>query len=344
MTTHEREITTPVDLCTPDGLTVNPDALGWSRQPLHRANLQGHFGRNKRWDYWAVLSENWCLGLVYADIDHLGLADIYWADFRTKETGGQAILLGANQGISLPELLSATPLTVEHDGYSLDIRDDEAGTHFVIRWREADGRDGELLMTVERPANYESLNVVIPWDETTFNWTSKQQARAARGTRRVGDEVWTFGPETDTPAWGVLDAGRGRWPAKINWNWGGGAGVSDGHVIGLQFGAKWTEGSGFTENGITVDGRLSKIGRELTWTYDWENPMAPWTMVDPEGQLNVTLTPTFDKHTLTDVSEDLGSEVHQVFGTYSGHVTTDEGLTIHFDNLVGFAEEARQRW
>ena len=53
--THEPEITQPVDLCTPDG-TLNPEALGWSRRPLHRANLTGFPGRNKRWDYWAVLA------------------------------------------------------------------------------------------------------------------------------------------------------------------------------------------------------------------------------------------------------------------------------------------------
>jgi hypothetical protein len=48
--THERELTEPVDLCTPDG-ELDPAALGWSRRPLHRANLHGRFGINKRWDY-----------------------------------------------------------------------------------------------------------------------------------------------------------------------------------------------------------------------------------------------------------------------------------------------------
>jgi hypothetical protein len=48
----------------------------------------------------------------------------------------------------------------------------------------------------------------------------------------------------------VLDVGRGRWPSEITWNWGGGAGRCGDHVVGLQFGAKWTAGSGYTENGI----------------------------------------------------------------------------------------------
>ena len=64
----------------------------------------------------------------------------------------------------------------------------------------------------------------------------------------------------------MLDVGRGRWPPEITWNWGGGAGRAGDHVVGLQIGAKWTEGSGFTENGLIVDGRLTKLGRELGGT------------------------------------------------------------------------------
>jgi hypothetical protein len=141
----------------------------------------------------------------------------------------------------------------------------------------------------------------------------------------------------------VLDVGRGRWPSEIAWNWGGGAGRSGGHTIGLQIGAKWTEGTGFTENGLIVDGRLTKIGSELTWDYSWDEPMAPWHVVDPAGQLDMVLTPRFDKHSHVDAG-DMGSETHQVFGTWSGRLRTDDGLGLEFEGIQGFAEEARQRW
>ena len=199
-------------------------------------------------------------------------------------------------------------------------------------------------MTVELPAGHESLNVVIPWSDEQFNFTSKHQARPAAGELVVGDRRWVIGGADGAESWGVLDVGRGRWPARINWNWGGGAGRCGGHVVGLQFGAKWTAGTGFTENGLIVDGRLSKLGRELEWDYDWDAPMQPWRVVDPGGQLDVTLTPRFDKHSHVDVSPELGSETHQVFGTWSGRLVTDDGVALEFDGLQGFAEEARQRW
>jgi hypothetical protein len=38
------------------------------------------------------------------------------------------------------------------------------------------------------------------------------------------------------------------------------------------------------------------------------------------------------------------SEVHQMFGHYSGSVTTDDGEVIQLVDMVGFAEEHRARW
>ncbi len=344
MTTNELELTDPVDLCTPDGLRLNPAARGWSRRPLHRANLRDRFGTNKRWDYWAVLAGDLVISTTFADVDHLGLADVYWVDLVSGETGGQAIVVAGGQGIALPEVPGTAPLKVEHDGLALQIADNQQGTHLDATWTEQDGRPGRLDVFVALPVGHESLNVVVPWNDELFNFTSKHQARPAVGELVVGDRHWSVGGSDGAESWGVLDVGRGRWPAQINWNWGGGAGRCDGHVVGLQVGAKWTQGSGFTENALIVDSRVSKLGSELEWGYDWEDPMQPWRVVDPGGQLDAVLTPRFDKHTKVDVSPELGSETHQVFGTWSGRLLSDDGVALQFSGLQGFAEEARQRW
>jgi hypothetical protein len=340
--THENELTAEVDLCTPDGRRLNRAALGWSRHPLHRANLIGEFGVNKRWDYWAILAGDLVVSAVYADVDHLGLADVWWADLAGGTSGGAGIVAIGNDGFDLPERPGTAPLRITRDGLDIAFVDDEAGTRLTASWAERAGERAELDALVSLPPGHESLNVVIPWSDERFNFTSKHQARPAQGTLVVGDRTWRFGGATGD-AWGVLDVGRGRWPSEITWNWGGGAGRVGAHVVGLQFGAKWTEGSGYTENGIIVDGRLTKIGRELDWRYDWDAPLAPWRIVDPGGQIDVTLAPRYDKHTRLP-GRDKGSETHQVFGTWSGHVRTDDGLELDLNDLQGFAEEARQEW
>jgi hypothetical protein len=108
--THEPELTEPVDLCTPDGAALDPRARGWSRRPLHRANLHGQHGRNKRWDYWAILAGDLVVSTVFANIDYLAFADVWWADLVTGESGGGATVGSGGDGFVLPEIPGTKPL------------------------------------------------------------------------------------------------------------------------------------------------------------------------------------------------------------------------------------------
>ena len=343
MTTHEREITVPVDLALADGRTLNPAARGWSRHILQTANQRGQVGRKKKWDYWSIQAGDLVISGVVANLDFLGTSDVWWIDLSTKQEGGRGVGAPGGIGYDLPDLAGSAPLTITQKNYAFDMRDDSAGnTTITIDWTEKSGEKGELRAVIEMPPGHETLNVVIPWSERVFQFTSKHQGRPARGTMRVGAREWTFGGNDD--AWGIVDIGRGRWPYETTWNWGGGAGrATDGTVVALQFGAKWTEGTGFTENGIFVDGRLSKIGREIDWHYDWDDPMAPWRVVDPGGQIDVTIVPRHDKHSRIDAKV-IARETHQVFGLWSGHVVDDEGVRHDFEDMQGFAEECRARW
>ena len=342
--THEREVTEPVQLCLPGGTTLNPLARGWSRVPMHDCNLAGTPGRKKRWDYWAVLGPTHTLSVTYADIDFLGITDVWWADLRSGRTGGRNRSVPGAAGISLPDRPGTAPLRSAARHQVLDLTDEPGGTRLSAAWTEADGTPGSLHAVVAQPEGHESLNVVIPWSDRRFQYTSKHQARPARGELVVAGEVVAFGGDAGPEAWGVLDVGRGRWPYRTRWNWGGGAGRStEGSVVGIQIGGRWTEGTGATENGVIVDGRLAKIGQELTWTYSWERPLDPWRVRHPDGSLDLVLAPVHDRHSAVQAVV-LATEVHQVFGTWTGHVTAEDGTVQHVEAIPGFAEESRSRW
>lgn len=352
MTTHEREVTEPVDLCTPDGRRLNPDARGWAPRSVHRANLAGGWGRTKRWDYHAVLTRELAVSVVYADVDYLGVVGVWWAHLPSGRSGGRELTVPLARGIELPDRYGTAPLVFRHHHLGVEIVEDADGTHLEARWRERDGRIGRLEATIALPPGHGSVDVVIPWSDRRFQYTSKHQARPATGRLVIGDEAFDLGgPAGDAgprpgrdEAWGVLDIGRGRWPYRTRWNWGGGAGhARDGRTVGLQLGGRWTVGTGATENGIIVDGRVDKVGDELTWTYDWDRPLEPWTVHSSDGALAVTLTPRFDRHARTEALV-IGTEVHQVFGTWAGHVPGPDGERLEISDLVGFAEESRSRW
>ncbi|MCB1030446.1 MAG: DUF2804 domain-containing protein [Acidimicrobiales bacterium] len=343
MTTHEHEITEAVPLCEPDGLELADSALGWSRQPLHRINLKGRWARTKRWDYWSILAGDLAIAVTYSNIGYLGVVDVWWVDLATGQTGGRSTGSPGSIGIRLPEQFGSRPLRWSSKGLRLEMATSATETTIRAEWTQWGGKWSRLEATIKSPPGHESLNVVIPWSKRAYQFTSKHQALPAHGFLEVDGYRREFGGDHGD-AWGVLDVGRGRWPYENTWNWAGGAGRSlEGATIGLQFGGKWTVGSGFTENGLIVDGRLSKIGNELDWDYNWDDPMKPWRVTSPDGSVDVVLEPRYDKYAKAWLGFG-GIAVHQVFGQWSGTVTDDAGDTWTLDSIQGFAEETRTRW
>ena len=104
----------------------------------------------------------------------------------------------------------------------------------------------------------------------------------------------------------------------------------------------WKKPSGY-ENGVLVEGRLYKIGEDLEWTYNWDNPIEPWRVRSADRSLALTLAPLHDRHGRTSLGV-LYNEVHQVFGHWSGTIPDGAGGSLSVERILGFAEEARARW
>ncbi|MBB5826311.1 DUF2804 domain-containing protein [Micromonospora carbonacea] len=324
--THEREITAPVDLCLPDG-RLDPAAIGWTRRPLHRANLRG-WGRTKRWEYWGVVTPAHVIGVVVSSLDYAGVHSLYVLDRATGEEVVTEAVVPLARGVELPERSGVGPVTARGP-VTVDVDQRPDGT--TLR---ATAGDVEVDLAMPLPAGHESLGVVVPWGQRRFQYTVKDVGRPVRGRLRVG------GAWHDVPADGsfaVLDHGRGRWPYSIAWNWAAGSGPGR----AVQLGGKWTDGTGSTENGLFVAGRLHKIGDELRWTYDRSDWLRPWRIAG--DRVDVTLHPFHERAARTNLGV-VANETHQCFGHFTGWAATDDGERIDLDGLVGWAEEARNRW
>ena len=71
--------------------------------------------------------------------------------------------------------------------------------------------------------------------------------------------------------------------------------------------------------------------------------MQPWCFTDSQGRLDLTFTPFKERVAQTNLGV-IFSEVHQVFGRYSGWAMDDGGQRIQIRDLIGFAEEHHARW
>ena len=325
----ETELTDSVDLCLPDG-TLNPAAVGWSRTPLHRANLSG-WGRKKRWEYWAVQSEQMVLAVTISDLDYAGLHAVWFLDPNGNEHAASA--LTRPKRLPMPERPGADPVGVTAGDLDIWLQPTSDG----VRLR-AHTPDLTADININRPPGHQSMGVVVPWSSKRFQYTVKENTLPAEGTVQCDGREYTFGDDS----WATWDFGRGKWPYRITWNWGSGSGRVDGHVFGLQVGGAWTDGTGSTENAVMIDGITTKISEELTWEYRRDDWAALWRITSPSGAVDLRFQPTHVRADRTELAV-IGNDTHQCFGMWSGTVAA-AGKTWRIDGLRGWAEEVRNRW
>jgi hypothetical protein len=149
-------------------------------------------------------------------------------------------------------------------------------TRILVRSDDFGGEKLDADIRVRYIDNYETLNVVVPWDKRRFQFTSKHEGMSTGGALRVGKRTY----DMNSDAFGCLDLGRGIWPYRVSWNWAMAGGFSDGRRIGLNLGGQWTDNTGMNENAVVVDGKLSKISADMIFEYDKKALLKPWIIRD----------------------------------------------------------------
>jgi hypothetical protein len=184
------------------------------------------------------------------------------------------------------------------------------------------------------------MTIVIPIEEKRFYYNRKINCLPAEGSLSYGDFQEDLKPEESI---GSLDWGRGVWAYRSFWNWASVSGfLTDGRTVGLNMGCGFGDTSRATENCLILDGRIHKFD-QVTFDYDSADYKKPWKFSDSQGHLNLVFTPFVERVAITDLKL-IFSEVHQMFGHYTGWAISDEGERVSLDNLIGFAEEHHARW
>ncbi len=338
MQTPDDEIVAPVALCDARG-ELNAAARGWSRTPLHRCNLAGRFPRKKRWDYWCVLGKRFLFSATIAHIDYAGLAAIYFLEYATKRFAEQtSFRLLARQPI-MPDSMGGT---IAYDVRGLSLRFEATNTSVRMRVHSSrfGGQPLHAELDIERAPDCESLNVVVPWNRRTFQFTSKQHCLPTSGNVEWGGETFAF---DRTSTYATLDYGRGIWPYRTAWNWASFSGKSGKDLVGINMGAKWTDGTGANENGILLNGTLHKIFEDIRIDYSPGDFMKPWRMkTEASDTVDLTFVPFYEKATKANLVL-LRSDTHQMFGYYSGALNV-AGRAVRINDVLGMAEENVARW
>lgn len=336
----EREITEPVRLSNPDG-TVNPDAIGFARSPIITGNLAKNYMRKKRWNYWCVFGDEVLFSATVAHLDYAVVCFVYLLHYDTQRFFEKTITIPIGRHIRMPdEVLGNVSFT--NPDMNIQMIHLQGSTRLLVTVPDFDGEllHGDLLIT-HLPGD-ESLNVVVPWNRKQFQFTAKHHLLPTEGFITLGDRRYEM---TRDESFAVLDFGRGIWPRKITWNWAMASQRYGRRRIGLNFGGRWTDGTGMTENAVFLDGKMIKISEDVLFDYDPDDYMKPWRIHSKfSNAVDLTFTPFFERTAGTDARL-VRSEVHQLIGYYSGWLRlTDPHIDLHIVKLLGCTEEHRAAW
>jgi len=334
----EKEITEPVKLCDERG-RLNPAAVGFSRKPLHICNLSRRWLRKKRWNYWNMTTDKFSFSVTVSNVDYLALVFSHFLDYETKELNDLTLPVPFGAGCAMGDRVGDDAVFKSRP-LNISLKYGKNSLHIIASAPKFGGRKMSADITVTIPPDHETLNVVVPWNERTFQFTSKQNTLPAEGEVKIGEKTHVLEKEK---AFACQDFGRGIWPYRTRWNWSSFSHRQGDDTIGLNLGGIWTDGTGSTENGICLDGRLHKIGDDAVIVYNRRNFMEPWSLQTPQsGAVDLVFAPFYDRISSTNLGL-LYSNVHQCFGKFNG-VLRVAGREIRVKDAVGWAEEAVSKW
>lgn len=328
-----RELTDAVDLADASG-RLKAEAVGWSRQPVHRLAFAAGVSRVHAFDYWCVTNDEVALSIVVADVGFAGFALVSVQELA----GGSPTERIYVRPRGLPSPMPAGPdgdLSFEARRLAMDV----GPRRLAATARTLTGTRIDFDLAIERPPGHETINLVVPWSVEQFHFTSKQQALSVRGELRVGDRVYRFSPEAN--GFACRDFGRGRWPNGVDWCWSFCSTRVDGHVLGFNLGANWTDGTGVNENGLVIDGRVHKLDDLVDVEHDRRDPKKPWRIrTRTSKRVDLSFTPV----TLRKVTIPPLIRLRQCMGHYHGTVVDDAGRSLRLDGALGLSEAFRGRW
>jgi len=337
------EIGEKVSLCDAQG-RLNAAARGWARRPLLVADLPGPFLRRKRWNFVFVSHPDVLVAAALSNADYAGLAFVWLYDLRRQRfleiEHLSPLALGVRIGNKIDEESSFTSRALT---YVWKPQGRGVAVHVEAPRMKGDRHPLTLDLHIPDLWSDESLNLIVPWSATRWNYTGKLVALPAEGTLEAGGERYRFAAGETVAS---IDFTRGVWPYSTVWRWTNGAGLvgPDKRRVGVNFGEGWTDGTGVVENALYVDGKVMPLWEPVAFTCDPKALLAPWTMrTTTSKRVDLTFTPHYSRTQDTYLLL-MRMKLAQVMGHFAGRIVTDSGETIEVQGLPGIAENHLARW
>ncbi|HYC54723.1 MAG TPA: DUF2804 domain-containing protein [Candidatus Binatia bacterium] len=300
-----------------------------------RGALARHFGFNQ-FQFLGGLSPTLLFGCAIADIKYVATAFVYFyepASRRLVEHSFRAPLGLGCRFDQRPEDGSAT-LRSGSNHFAMTATRTPQQRHLWVKL--ADGVEIDALFDEQSP------RIEPMWICTPAGATGWVFARKTAGAAVTGSATWN-GRRIDLGEIGIF--GHNDWSAgymrrETFWNWACLAGrLADGRVVGMNLSCGVNETS-YTESCFWIDGKLHTTGT-VAFDYDRRELMKPWS-VRGKG-VDLSFTPE-GRHTEKVNALIVATNFQQLFGRYTGKLTTTTGEAVTIENLYGYMERHYAKW
>ena len=344
----QTEYTESTPLLAPDGTLL---AKGWARSNVFEYNrdyVKKGFSSRKEWDFYTISDGRMQMLVSFANITFGGYVSAKLVDLRTGEVIVDAIQIFLGGKKHVPPAKGDVPNRFKDKigsaEFDFNTKETERTLWFKNRFK---GKNVECSASMDILPGLENITTVFPFegDNTKYFMTTKQFCMPCSAVFTYGDYTYEFSKE-DTFC--SLDWGRVNTPRNMVWYWGNASTYvtdekGEKHLLGFEI--TWAIGdeSHATETCLIYDGKVHKFGAVDVETFPKDRYMEPWKFISEDGRFNMTMKPTLDNYTLTDVV--VGRMVcHQVYGVWNGDVTLDDGTKIEMKDLVAFCEYVENKW
>ncbi|MCW4457182.1 DUF2804 domain-containing protein [Microbacterium sp. MPKO10] len=381
----EREITTPTPLTDGRG-RLNHEAVGWMRRPLlDTSGIDGRrsWGRNKRWEYWCVMTPTHIMAATVSSIDYAGVHEVWVFDRETEESIGHGATVPFARGVELPASLGDGPARAGTREMRIEITDavqaappgsgsaasHNAGTRAASPGTraadsnqdaavedsapgaaEAQGMDaaGTRLRASAPRVRFDVTAETPPGHEclgVVVPWSDTRFQYTVKDVARpASGTLWIDDVAYDVPAGHSWAVlDHGRGRWPYNVRWNWGAG--SGECDGHAIGIQI--GGQWTVGTGSTENAFVLDGRlhKISHELRWQYDTADY--LQPwritGDDIDLTFEPFYDKVTRTNLGV-LQSHTDQCFGTYSGWFRDADGDATEFAGIEGWAEKVHNRW
>jgi hypothetical protein len=324
-----------------------PQNFGWSRQPHFFYDFSLSWAPRRKIsesDRYIIFNPSHVVILEIRDDGYLGYMGITVISIKEKKRSSQIfqtiLPLGSYE---MPTESQSGAIHYRRKKMILDFVPMESGARIIKvdipKFGHTRRMRGELVLT--EPNLAESIVHNLPWrnEKYAFRYSRCSPWYTVEGVIQFGSTEIIF---SSGKAWGIYDWNRGIRPRADVRYWATACGTSSGRLVGFSVGHSSADSSAGTENAFFVDGRIHKLD-QVTFHIPPANWLSPWRYTSNDNRLEMVFTPfqeRMDRRNLLFYS----ITRRQVCGNFSGKVILDDGTSLDFQNITGFAERCKMRF